>query len=408
MSSPQHTSSPVRSRAGRLLGGAVALSLVAAASFLPTSAAAETAVPAQAGSFTIRGSGYGHGHGMSQWGAYGAAKKGLTWKKILSFYYPGTTLRTMPAGTTIKVWLTADSDDDLRVAPATGLKVSDTSGHSLTLPTGKEYTSWRITRSGSGYRLSHRTSTGTWKTRSTGLATSTWSFSAPAKQLTLVLPGGRTKAYRGSLALAKRGTGARTVNKVLLEDYVRAVVPAEMPTSWAADAVRAQSVAARSYAVRTRDFTSYPGYDICDTTTCQVYGGKAAENAQGNAAVKATAGSIVTHDGQVALTQFAASNGGAMSAGNLPYLVAKRDPYDGVVSSQAWSRTVTAASIAKGWPSVGTVQKLQVVGRDGTGAWGGRVVKIKITGSKGSVTVAGSTFQSRFGMRSSLYTVVAP
>ena len=84
----------------------------------------------------------------------------------------------------------------------------------------------------------------------------------------------------GALALIKRGSGGRTINNVLLEDYVRGVVPAEMPTSWAADAVRAQAVAARSYAVRLRDFGGYSGFDICDTTACQVYGGMSSRNQQ--------------------------------------------------------------------------------------------------------------------------------
>jgi stage II sporulation protein D len=407
MSPPTRTPPVVRSRTGRLLGAAVALTLLSTASLLsPTAAVADTAVAPTSGSFTIRGSGYGHGHGMSQYGAYGAARKGLTWKQILAFYYPKTDLTPMPSGTRIKVWLTADRDDDLRVKPAAGLKISDASGHSSVLPTGSDYTAWRITRSGSGYRLSYRTSTGAFKTQSTELSSSTWSFSSSAKVLGLVLPGGSTKQYRGSLALVKRGSGGRTVNTVLLEDYVRAVVPVEMPTSWLADAVRVQAVAARSYAVRLRDFDDYAGYDICDTTACQVYGGKSRENAQGDAATKATAGTIVSYDGKVALTQFASSNGGAMAASNLPYLVAKRDPYDGVVTSQSWTRTIKASSIASAWPSVGTVRRLQVLSRDGSGAWGGRVGRIQITGSKGTVTVAGSTFQSRFGLRSSLYTVV--
>lgn len=129
------------------------------------------------------------------------------------------------------------------------------------------------------------------------------------------------------MALIKRGTGGRTINNVLLEDYVKGVVPAEMPTSWAANAVRAQAVAARSYAVRLQRFARYSEYDICDTTACQVYGGMSRETSGGNAAVKATAGSIVTYRGVVALTQFASSNGGYSARGDYPYLAAHRDPY---------------------------------------------------------------------------------
>ncbi|CAA9332246.1 MAG: SpoIID [uncultured Friedmanniella sp.] len=407
MSSPTRAVTTVRSRTGRLWGGAVALSLLTSVALLaPPTAAADPAVAPASGSFTVRGSGFGHGHGMSQYGAYGAAQQGRTWKQILAFYYPGTTLTTMPTGTTLKVWLTADGDGDLRVRPAAGLRVTDGDGGSYTVPTGKAHTAWRISRSGSGYRLASQSAAGTWTTRSHALGGGTWSFASSAKVLTLVLPGGSTREYRGSLALVRRDTSGRTVNTLPLEDYVRAVVPDEMPTSWHADAVRVQAVAARSYAVRTRDFSSYPGYDICDTTTCQVYRGKRAETARGDAAVQATAGRIVSYGGRVALTQFASSNGGALAASNLPYLVAKTDPYDGVVTSQAWTRTVSAAAVARVWPSVGTVRSLRVTSRDGSGPWGGRVEKITIAGTKGSVTVAGSTFQYRFGLRSSLYTVV--
>ncbi|WP_375432267.1 SpoIID/LytB domain-containing protein [uncultured Friedmanniella sp.] len=393
-----------RSRAGRLVGGLLALGLLAAPVLNAPAASADTAVKPDGGSFTILGAGYGHGYGMSQYGAYGAAKKGLTWKKILTFYYPGTKRQTLAKATTIHVWLTADDDDSLRVAPAPGLKVADRSGHQLTLPTGTGYTSWRISRSGAGYKLAYRNASGSWKTKATALDTSTWTFSTTAKVVKVVLPNS-SKSYRGSVKLVKRGDGGRTVNTVRLEDYVRSVVPSEMPTSWLANAVRAQAVAARSYAVRLRDYYDYTGYDICDTTACQVYGGISRENTGGDAAVKATAGVIVTYQGKVALTQFASSNGGASAKSNLPYLTAHPDPYDGVITSQAWTRTITATSIARQWSSVGTVKKLQVTKRDGSGRYGGRVTTIKIIGTKLTLSVSGSSFQSRFGMRSTLYKV---
>jgi len=171
------------------------------------------------------------------------------------------------------------------------------------------------------------------------------------------------------------------------------------------DAVRAQAVAARSYAVRLRDFGNYSGFDLCDTTVCQVYGGVRRETSAGNAAAKATAGKIVTYRGQVALTQFASSNGGYSAKGDYPYLAAHRGPYDGLIKSQAWTRTITASSISRAWPSVGTVKQLQITSRDGAGAWGGRVKTIKIIGSSRTATVSGTTFQHMFGMRSSLYMI---
>jgi stage II sporulation protein D len=401
----------------------VAATLLAACSLLLTSALAAPSADADSGvkpsdgSFVVKGAGYGHGHGMSQYGAYGAAKKGLSWQDILAFYYPGTTLKTLSSSTKIKVWVTSDDDDNLRVLPAAGLKVYDSNDHSLTLPTGSKYRSWRIKRSGSGYKLTWKNADGDYTTRSTPLDSSTWHFSTKAKIVKVRLPNGSTREYRGSVALVKRGSGGRTVNKVKLEDYVRSVVPSEMPTSWATAAVRAQAVAARSYAIRTRDFSSYSGYDICDTTACQVYAGKATtsasgnrvvrETSAGNAAVKATAGTIVTYDGAVALTQFASSNGGAMSSGGYPYLREKDDPYDGVVRSQAWKKTITAKAVGRAYPSVGTVKSLKITKRDGSGRYGGRVVSIKIVGSKKSLTVSGSAFQGKFRMRSSLYKITS-
>ena len=406
-------------RLGRLAVVAAGFgALVATTAVTLTPASADTAVTPKSGAFLIKGSGFGHGHGMSQYGAYGAARKGKNWQQILAFYYPGTTLKTMPSGTTIKVWITADNDNNLRVRPAKGLKVSDANGHRYTVPAGSKYKFWRIVRSGSGYKLQWKDGAGTYHAQKVGLDTSTWSFSTSAKVVKVRVPSLADREYRGSVALVKRGSGGRVVNKVLLEDYVRSVVPSEMPTSWAADAVRSQAVAARSYAVRLRDFTNYSGYDICDTTACQVYSGRAVtpnggkrvvrETTGGNAAVKATAGRIVTYKGQVALTQFASSNGGAMSKGGYPYLTAKKDPYDGVIRSQAWSRKITAKAVAKAYPSAGTVRKLQVTKRDRTGSWGGRVTTIKIIGSKKTVSVSGTAFQSKFGMRSSVYKVTRP
>jgi stage II sporulation protein D len=404
--SPTLGATTPRNWSRRFLGAVTALIVMATSAVLTmTPAHADPAISARSGSFTIHGAGWGHGWGMSQYGAYGAALKGLSWKQILAFYYRGTRLDKLPSGTKIKVWVSADSDNSLRVLPASGLAVSDTAGHRYTVPTGSKYRSWRISRSGAGYRLSYRTGSGSYVTKSTGLTAGTWSFSTGSKMVKVVLPNGSVRPYRGTVALIKRGAGERTINKVLLEDYVKGVVPAEMPTSWAANAVRAQAVAARSYAVRLQKFAGNSGYDICDTTACQVYRGMGLETSGGNAAVKATTGTIVTYQGVVALTQFASSNGGHSARGDDSYLVAQRDPYDGVIKSQAWSRILSASSISGAWPSVGTVKRLQITSRDGAGAWGGRVKTIKIIGTSRTATVSGTTFQHMFAMHSSLYTV---
>ena len=404
---------PHRSRLRRLIAGATIVALLGGSSLAVLPDSADARATSSSGSFKLKGSGYGHGYGMSQYGAYGAAKAGLSWKKILAFYYPGTTLDQMPSGTTIKVLVTADNDNSLRVLPAKGLRVDDGEGKRFELPTGSEYASWRISRSGSGYRLAYR-SGGTYTTVKTGLGGGTWSFHTSGHLVKVVMPSGSVREYRGSMFLVKSGSGARTVNRVKLEDYVKAVVPVEMPTSWAADAVRVQAVAARSYAVRLRDFSNYSGYDICDTTMCQVYRGAAVtfkgtrtalETEAGNAAVAATASTIVKYQGAVALTMFASSNGGHMAQGAYKYLAPGRDPYDNDIKSQAWTATIKASRIAKAWPSVGSVRSLKVTARDGDGPWGGRAEKIRIVGSKKSITVTGGTFKSRLRLRSTLFTI---
>ncbi len=401
---PQLAVPGIRGWARRLMVAGLTLGLVGAASLAsPTTAAADPSTSPRSGSFYVTGAGFGHGWGMSQYGAYGAARKGLTWKQILAFYYPKTVRQALPGTGTIRVWVTADSDGTLGFKPAAGAKISDGS-KSYRLPTGSAYATWRISRSGAGYKLSHKSSGGSWKTRSTGLGTGTWKVTSSSGSLRLVLPSGSTRGYRGALSLIKRGSSGRTVNTVSMENYVRAVVPSEMPTSWHPNAVRAQAVAARTYGAFLRARSASSGYDICDTTSCQVYRGSDNETADGDAAVAATAHVIMAFGGKPAYTQFTSSNGGQITTGDYSYQIAQKDPYDGLIKSQTWSKTISASRLGSAF-GVGKAKRVQVTKRDGYGKWGGRVTTIKITGTKRSVTVSGTTFKGKFGMRGNYFTV---
>ena len=119
------------------------------------------------------------------------------------------------------------------------------------------------------------------------------------------------------------------MNRVPLDAYVQAVVPNEMPALWHQAALRAQAIAARSYAAYEVSHSNNPVYQLCDTSLCQVYGGKSSEYPSTNEAVAKTAGQIRTHHGSAAFTQFSASDGGWTSDGGQPYLPAQKDPYDG-------------------------------------------------------------------------------
>ncbi len=384
----------------------------------PTASATEAVSPVNS-TVTVTGAGWGHGIGLSQYGAYGAAKSGQSYSQILAFYYPKTTLGTLGSGSTIRVWITSDNDNRLNLRPASGLRVSDSAGKKYILPTGTNYTQWRISRSGSRRVLQYRNSAGTWVTKSSGLsATRVWTADNPASGYVMVpLPSGKTRDLRGKVSLRFSGTGARTVNTLSLESYLRSVVPSEMPSSWASEALKAQSVAARSYAVRTRDrAASTASHDICDTTACQVYKGLAErsgstrtvnENADTDAAISATANKVVKYGGEVALTMFSSANGGHSADGGTPYLVAKSDPYDGKVRSQLWTVSLSSATIEDAFPAIGTFKSVTVGSRDGDGPWGGRAVSVKITGSKSSVTVTGGSFRSTFKLKERLFQLTA-
>lgn len=408
-------STPAR---GALLAAALVLPLAVAAP-AAVDPGTEASVDPVDGDFELEGHGYGHGRGMSQWGAQGAASQGVPYATILKTYYPGTTLVTGGPKARIKVLLTADNDGDMRVRPASGLRV--TSGEqSEVLPeklADRRVTTWRV-RVVSGTLRLDGYSGGAWRSyRLEGRAALVGpvKLRTSAGQVRLVLPGGSQRDYRGqawAVADPKGARGLRVVNNVYLESYLRSVVPSESFPSWEPAALRAQSVAARTYALWKARNTGYGYADICDTTACQVYHGRQNVDSAGNVtrqwetpstddAVAATVGRYLTYGGAPALTEFSASNGGYSTAGDKPYLVARADPWDGAVSNaaHAWTVSIPAERIARRWPSVGLVIALRVRERDGNGDWGGRVRSVQITGTSSSLTMSGSTFAQAIGMR---------
>ena len=381
------------------LGGLVAL-----APLSPAAAADSWTVPATA-KVVVKGHGYGHGHGLSQYGAEGAARAGLTYAQIAEFYYPGTAWGE--AGGQVRVLITADSTDDVVVKARSGLRVTDVStGQRAMLPEDGA-TRWRL-RAGTGTTtvVSYRTTK--WR-RWTVLAGDA-EFYAGGDPVRLVLPGGATKAYRGRLrsAAPTPGRPARdTVNVLTLDNYLRGVVPLEMPALWSPQAVRAQSVAARTYAAFERGNPRTSHYQICDTTSCQVYGGFDAEHPASNAAIDATAKRVLTDEkGAPAFTQFSSSSGGWTAAGSMPYLGAQADPYDGWAGNPVhdWTVQLSDATLERKFPAIGNLKKITVTRRDGNGDWGGRIVSLTLVGGKGSRNLSGDEARSILGLRSTWFT----
>jgi len=356
----------------------------------------------------IDGRGFGHGHGMSQYGAQGAARQGLSAKQIVAFYYPHTKAGRI--GGKVRVLISDDTDDNTTVLAAPGLTVRDL-GTASTTPvptTGKigTATRWRLS-SGTGgkTKVSYRTDTWhRWRT-----LTGDGELRA-AKPLTLVV-GSSNITYRGALQSRTPASGPVTqrvtVNKVSLEAYVQGVVPREMPALWQQAALRAQAIAARSYAAEQASEPSADPWNLCDDDHCQVYGGMSAEVSTTNTATARTAGQIRTFHGQPAFTQFSASNGGWMSDGGKPYLVAKKDTFDPWSGNpyRSWTTKVTAAAVEHAFPSIGNLKSLSVTQRDGNGRWGGRIETMKLVGSTGTVTPSGDDFRKALGLRSTWFTV---
>lgn len=396
---------------------------------LATSASAEVVVRPSDGVLRVKGHGFGHGRGMSQYGARGAAEKGLTYKQILDFYYPGTSLGSL-ADSSITVRATGDTDGITQVAAQSGLQLSSGSNATArTLPTNIGATSWRTstTSNGTTATLQYHVQSGgvwTWKDYDLlgngGTLTPPVTFSNSSSGRVRLLLGSYYREYIGSVIAARYNGTHYSVVKTTMETYLRGVVPSEMPASWSTEAVKAQSVAARTYAANQR--ASSPSgrpYQTCDSTSCQVFHGyadydtsgallTARTNSLSDAAIKATAGVTVMYGGKPAFTEFSASNGGYSVAGDVPYLVAKKDPYDGLNNPvHDWTASVTVATIEKAHPSIGRLASLHVV-RDGNGDWGGRPDTITLVGSTGSETISGSQFSSEAGFRHRWWALLEP
>jgi SpoIID/LytB domain protein len=406
---------------------------------LAPAASAEVIVRPSDGVLRVKGHGWGHGRGMSQWGAHGAASKGLSYQQILAFYYPGTTLTTQ-SNLSLTVRVTTDTDGITEVqAPIPGnagtptgtLRVttgSNSTAHDL--PTNLGATRWRTSTSmdGATSTLQYLSSTAgnvTWKNYEdlgTSLAAPV-TFSSSTGHVRLLL-GGTSPYYReyiGSVTGARYNGTHYSVVKTTMETYLRGVVPAEMPASWEAAAVRAQSVAARTYATNQRASSpSARPYQTCDSTSCQVFHGYADYTTSGTLktartnplsddAITGTVGVIVSYGGKAAFTEFSASNGGYSVAGSVPYMVAKADPYDGVYPSSAhdWTDSITIAALEAKHPSIGTLSSISV-DRDGHGDWGGRPDFVTLTGSTGSVRLSGSTFSSEAGFKHRWWALAEP
>jgi SpoIID/LytB domain protein len=395
---------------------AVPASFVAQSVGYATKAAA-LAVPA---SFAVKGSGFGHGAGMSQYGAYAMAQGGATYGRILTTYYPGTTLQTVADTRHVKVNLlhsaTKATFGVSRAPGVTGqvaLRLA-TSGGSATLGTAD---SGVVVPSASGGLEVRRN--GTKVASTTGAVHVTWTGTpdlagnpALARLSGTGTEGTKSAApYRyGEMWVVRYGSRLEVVNELPLgREYVRGI--AEMPTSWGvkgAAALRAQSVAARTYAwskVLRPGIASCGGCTVLDSSRDQVFRGYAVElgayGALWRAAADATAGKILTYAGAPAETVYYSSSGGRTQdvrdvfGSPRAYLVSVADPYslDPRANNPyaAWTRPATQASMRSAF-GLSDVVTVAVTART-TGKAARTVTATSSTGR--TATLTGVQFRSR-------------
>lgn len=357
---------------------------------------------------TVTGHGWGHGHGLSQWGAQGAAKKGKSYAQILSFYYPHTAWGR--SGGKIRALIVEDTSRDVVVQARSGLTAKAlTSGRTWKLAKTKPKAGrWRIVPVSAGRNRLDFKKSGHWHHLKT--VTGKLQFDAGGKPIRLYLPHG-SASYRGVLrsAAPKAGTKNRdTVNIVSLDNYLRSVVPSEAYSSWKPAALKAQAVAARTYAAYQRAHRHRGYFDVYDTTSDQAYHGVSVETASTSKAVAATAGRIRTYRGAAAFTQFSASNGGYLLAGGKPYLVSKADPYDTKASGDPnlnWTRKLTVRQFMDRFSGGNPIASIKVLSR--VADTGGRYVKtVRVLYADGRHNdIPGDTVKSWAGLKSTWFNI---
>ncbi len=352
-----------------------------------------TAGPAAAFStqydFLITGHGWGHGVGMSQWGAYGYAKHGWGYKAILKHYYTGISF-TNVSDSIIRVRLRSDLSS-VKVSCRSDYTVQG-SGAPITIPAGKTATT---TYTGSAYRVVAGS------LRKNFNAAPTFAPTKGSLRLLTATDLGDTGPYRGTIRVARIGGGLMIINHVPLESYLRGVVPHEVSPSWPVASLKAQACAARAFGLGSRQ----PGeaWDAyCDVRN-QAYVGIGIEDARTDAAVKGTAGVTPSYGGKpIVATYFSCSGGhtedvGFVWGGNYPYLKGVSDPYDYYGSLHDWGPLRrTAAEIRGPLAASGSLRAVYTLKRGSSP----RIVKAAIIGSGGTKYIDGSSLRMKLNLNS--------
>ncbi|HEY0415718.1 MAG TPA: SpoIID/LytB domain-containing protein [Gaiellaceae bacterium] len=339
---------------------------------------AALAIPAAASAgtvFLLDGRGWGHGVGMSQWGAEGYARHGLGYRAILAHYFPHTHVG-LATPRDVRVLL-ARAQQSVRVGSTSPFLVVDARGRKLHLP-------------GRSVVVDRRFVLRTLK------LTPPLRFEPGAQPLAFDL-----RPYRGDVVVKPASDGLMAVNVLPLDRYLRGVVPWEAPTGWHQQTYEAQAVAARSYTLATlhptRDFDLFPDQ------RSQMYGGVQAERPETNLAIGATAGQVLVWRDRIVPAYYFSSSGGRTSSVHdawprmrqVPYLVSVRDPYDYISPRHRWPTQVLSAARVAAVLRVRSVRDVEVVANSS-----GRARAVRVLTARGWVVFGGAVVREKFHLGS--------
>lgn len=281
----------------------------------------------------------------------------------------------------------AEGRDRIAVGSSTPAVVKSVQGQSLgQIPQGRSVS---VTTEGGALKLANWSSSAFWVEPSSGgyvFINDAW--------------------YRGRVLVMPAAGKVTAVNWVDLEAYLYSVLGAEMPASWPQEALKAQAVAARSYALNRRDRSMTATFDVGGTTAHQVYKGLASEAPSTIAAVNATRGQVLTHSGRVIEAVFHSSSGGHTENVEdvwqqpLPYLRSVPD-FDQDAPVFQWAETFSASQFQQRITGIGQLQSVATERATPRG----RVVSMRFQGSQGSRTLTGAEIRQALGLRSTLFSV---
>ena len=361
------------------LGLALAVSASAGVRAPSPTPAAPAAVTAT--TFLVSGRGWGHGVGMSQYGALGYAQDGWTYDQILGHFYTGAELGPSPVAR-VRV-LVAEAKAGVTVRSSVPFQVRDVFGKTYPLPAGKVPLGPKLRVAVNG--------------TPTELA-------GPILFLPGTAPLELDRPYRGQIAVSVTGQKLDAVNVLGLELYLQGVVAQEMPSAWPEEALKAQAVAARSYALAHR--LSGKAFDLYADVRSQVYGGIAGENPRTTAAVQATKAEVMLWEGKPIDALFHSTSGGStLDAAEVfgkpvPYLVGVDDPHSALSPVHRWGPVAVAeTTLRKGLKLRVPVKSLQLARGPS-----GRVSTAQVTTTAGTTKITGAALRLAGGLRSTWVT----